>query len=101
VPRTIQHALHFIGRVPRGPAHLPGELGGVLRAARFELRAEARQDVGTCGQRHSAPGGERMPGGAQGFIDLLGAGQRPLHVYPPIHRAHGLLNFVWHQMISK
>ena len=51
VPRALERAAYLVGRVTRGPAHLPGELFGDLRAALFELAAETREDGGAIGKR--------------------------------------------------
>ena len=92
VARALERAAHFVGRVTRGPAHLPGELFGDLRAALLELVAEAREDRGAFGERRIAPVDEGVARRAQGFVDLLRGRERALDVDAPVHRAHGLLD---------
>jgi hypothetical protein len=101
VSRTLERAANFVRRVARGTPHLPGELFGNLVAPRFEFLAEAREYRGAFGDRRIAPFHKGVTRPAQGFVDLLGGGERTLDVNPPVHRAHGLLDIGVNHMISK
>jgi hypothetical protein len=102
VTRTLEHAAHFVRRIPGRAAHLPGEFLGDFRTALFEFFAESSEDGRALGERGVAPFGERVPRAAQCFVDLLGGREHTLDVYPPIDGARGFLDAaVVHQMISK